>query len=97
MTEARAVAERIVGEILGRHVADARRNDFIVFASKAIAAALTSARRDTLEEAARVADGLSDAVQRAAYPQGKLAQVLPESNCYRRAASAVRALKVEEG
>ena len=44
------------------------------------------------EEAARVADGLSDAVQRAAYPQGKLAQVLPESNCYRRVAAAVRAL-----
>src|SRR3990167_3084234 len=92
---ARAAAERIVG---GMHVVTGGDGPYLI---DSIEAALTAAhaagRLAMREEAAKVADGLSDAVQRAAYPQGKLAQVLPESNCYRRVAAAVRALKVEEG
>ena len=90
MTEARAVAERIVGEIIGRHVADARRNDFIVFASKAIADFATTAhaagRRDMREEAATAVEDATRA------PPQRNAKDQWIEQIGQRAAAAVRAL-----
>lgn len=58
--------------------------------------ALTRARSEGREEAARFADEQAAAIERAAYPQGALSAEWPEAMKWRKIASAIRSLAEKE-